>query len=51
MVLAGNAIRETMEKPGIGFFREGLFYWDAERRQYVSIIVTNNGFLGHAGVI
>jgi hypothetical protein len=28
----------------------GFFYWDGERQQLISLIVTNNGLLGHANV-
>lgn len=50
MILDGNAIRETVEVPEIGFRREGLIYWDPEREEVVRLIVTNNGLLGHETV-
>lgn len=50
MILEQNAIRETVEKPEIGFSREGFMYWDGERQRVVSLIITNNGFVGHAEI-
>ena len=48
VILGGYAIREKMEKPEIDFCREGFFYWDGERQRIVSLVITNNGLIGHA---